>query len=57
MQLVELRLGIDVEAYLTEHYANNGRLLRDIATDLGVDIATVSRWKDSFGLVRQDRAS
>jgi transposase len=54
MQLVEIRQGIDLRVYLREHYVERGWLLRDIAADLGVDIGTVSRWKDHFGLVRQD---
>jgi len=57
MQLVEFRLGIDLADYLQDHYVNRGRLLRDIAADLGVDIGTVSRWKDHFRLERQDAAS
>lgn len=52
MQLVELKLGIDLEAYLRENFVSRGRLLKDIAADLDVDIATVSRWKDTFRLER-----
>lgn len=52
MQLVEFRLGIDLASYLEEHYVNRGRLLKNIAVDLGVDIGTVSRWKDHFRLER-----
>jgi transposase len=52
MQLVELRQGIDLQAYLREHYVERGRLLKDIAAELGVDIGTVSRWKDHFRLER-----
>lgn len=57
MQLVELRLGIELEAYLREHYVTKGRLLRDIADDLGVDVGTVSRWKDAFRLERQEQTA
>lgn len=58
MQLVEIRLGIgDLGAHLREEYTVKGRLLKDIAIDLGVDIGTVSRWKDHFGLERQAKAS
>lgn len=53
MQLVEIKLGIDLRAYLQEHYVERGRLLKDIAGDLGVDIGTISRWKDHFRLERQ----
>lgn len=52
MQLVELRLGIDLGDYLLEEYSRKGRLLKDIADDLGVDMGTVSRWKDAFRLER-----
>lgn len=57
MQLVEFRLGIDLPEYLNEHYVEQGRLLRDIAEDLGVDIGTVSRWKDHFRLERKEPAA
>lgn len=57
MQLVELRLGIDLGEYLQEHYVERGRLLKDIAADLDVDIGTVSRWKDTFRLERAEVAS
>lgn len=57
MQLVELRLGIDLPGYLQEHYVRQGRLLKDIASDLDVDIGTVSRWKDHFRLERTEKAS
>lgn len=57
MQLVELKLGIDLRAYLNEHYVVRGRLLKDIAADLDVDIGTVSRWKDHFGLARTEGAA
>lgn len=52
MQLVEFQRGIDLGAYLRVEYVEKGRLLKDIAADLGVDIATVSRWKDHFRLER-----
>jgi hypothetical protein len=52
MQLVEIQRGIEIEAYLREHFVTKGELLRDIAADLKLDIATVSRWKDHFGLER-----
>lgn len=57
MQLVEIRLGIDLEEYLAEQFGRQGRLLKDIADDLNVDIATVSRWKDHFGVERVAAAS
>jgi len=57
MQLVELQRGIDLQAFLQDHYVVRGRLLKDIAAELGVDIGTVSRWKDHFRLERQDVAS
>lgn len=57
MQLLELQKGIDLGDYLREQYVERGRLLKDIAADLGVDIGTVSRWKDHFGLMRPDKAA
>ena len=57
MQLVELRMGIDLEAYLREHFVARRRFLKDIAAELDVDIATVSRWKDHFELERSEVAS
>lgn len=52
MQLVEIRRGIDLEVFLRDQYVTQGRLLKDIAEELGVDIGTVSRWKDHFRLER-----
>ena len=52
MQLVELKLGIELGTYLREEFVAKGRLLKDIAKDLDVDLGTVSRWKDAFGLER-----
>jgi len=52
MQLVELKLGIELGAYLRDEYVRKARLLKDIASDLDVDLGTVSRWKDAFGLER-----
>jgi DNA-binding MarR family transcriptional regulator len=57
MQLVEIQRGIDLQAYLTAEFTEKGRLLKDIADELGVDIGTVSRWKDHFGLERRAEAS
>lgn len=57
MQLVELQRGIDLQTYLADEYVTKGRLLKDIASDLGVDIGTVSRWKDHFRLERQDQVA
>jgi transposase len=57
MQLVEIQRGIDLQLYLTDEYVTKGRLLKDIAAELGVDIGTVSRWKDHFRLERQEQAS
>lgn len=55
MELVELRRGIDLAAYLTEKYHDDGLRLADIAIALEVDIATVSRWMDHFGISRRVR--
>lgn len=57
MQLVEFRKGIDLEAYLREAFVTRGQLLKEIADELDVDTATVSRWKDHFGLARQEASS
>jgi hypothetical protein len=50
MQLLEIQRGIDLSAYLQEEYVTKGRKQSAIASDLGVDIGTVSRWMAHFGL-------
>jgi hypothetical protein len=57
MQLVELQRDIEIESYLREHFVERGELLKDIAADLKLDIATVSRWKDHFRLERTQPAA
>lgn len=50
MQLVELRLAINLPVYLRDQYVTRGRKLAEIATDLDVDTGTVSRWMAHFGI-------
>lgn len=50
MRRIEQRLGIDIEAYLREHYVGNGLTQEQIATSLGVDASTVTRWMAFFGI-------
>lgn len=55
MQLIELRLGEPLQVFLGREYTTKGRRLRDIATDLGVDTGTVSRWMAHFGVQTRTR--
>ena len=50
MQLVESRLGRPVREYLHDAYIVQERPQADIAAEIGVDAATVSRWMRRFGI-------
>lgn len=50
MRLVETRLGRPVSEYLHDAYVVQERPQADIADELGVDAATVSRWMRKFGI-------
>lgn len=51
MRRVEARLGRPLSEYLTEQYRVH--TLGEIATELGVDAVTVSRWMDRLGIERR----
>ena len=50
MQLVEARLGRPVHEYLHDAYIVQERPQAEIAAEIGVDAATVSRWMRKFGI-------
>lgn len=55
MKLVEREYEIDLDAYLREQYHDKGLRLRDIATALGKDTGTISRWMAARGIPRRIR--
>lgn len=50
MQLVEARLGRDLADYLRDAYEVRELAQVDIAAEIGVDAATVSRWMARYGI-------
>lgn len=48
MRRVEARLKIDLGEYLPRRYGVEGATQEQIATDLGVDGSTLSRWMAAF---------
>ncbi len=50
MQLVEAKLGRPLEEYLEERYVRDGLTTEQIATDLGINNGTVSRWMSALGV-------
>lgn len=50
MQLVEARLGRPLDDYLRDAYLDRELAQSDIAAEIGVDAATVSRWMARFGI-------
>ncbi len=50
MKRLEKRLGIDVPARLRERYVDEGKTQQEIADELKVDVATVSRWMTKLGI-------
>lgn len=50
MQLVEHRLGRPLEDVLTELYVDQGMTVKQVATELGVSGASVSRWMSELGI-------
>lgn len=50
MRRLEARLGVDIEARLRELYEVRRMTQPEIAAELGIDAATVSRWMAWFGI-------
>lgn len=50
MQLVETKIGRPVAEYLRDAYIVREMTQADIASDLGIDTATVSRWMARHGI-------
>ena len=50
MRRLEARLGIDLHAFLSRRYVDEGATQQAIADELKVDVATVSRWMTRLGI-------
>lgn len=50
MRRLEARLGIDLGAFLEKRYHAEGRTQQEIADELRIDVATVSRWMTRLGI-------
>jgi len=50
MRRLETRLGIDLGVFLRDRYVGQGRTQQQIADELKVDVATVSRWMTRLGI-------
>lgn len=50
MRRLEGRLGIDLHERIRERYVVEGKTQQQIADELGVDVATVSRWMARLGI-------
>lgn len=50
MRRLETRLGIDLRAFLSDRYETEGKTQQQIADELKVDVATVSRWMTKLGI-------
>lgn len=50
MQLVEHRLGRPLEDVLRELYTDQGMTVKQVAEELGVSSASVSRWMGELGI-------
>lgn len=50
MQLVEHRLGRPLEVVLTELYISQGMTVREVAAEIGVSTASISRWMSELGI-------
>ena len=50
MRRLETRLGIDLDAFLRNRYEAEGKTQQQIADELRVDVATVSRWMTKLGI-------
>jgi Homeodomain-like domain len=50
MRRLEVRLGIDIYEFLQDRYERQRKTQPEIAAELGIDAATVSRWMAWFGI-------
>lgn len=50
MRRLEARLGIDLEAFLRSRYVDQGKTQQEIAAELKIDVATVSRYMSRLGI-------
>ena len=50
MRRLQDRRGIDLEAFLRDRYQVQGKTQTEIADELGVDAATISRWMARLGI-------
>jgi hypothetical protein len=50
MRQVEERIGQPLRLYLLDAYIVRERSMRQIGTEIGVDVATVSRWMRQLGI-------
>ena len=50
MQLVEHRLGRPLEEVLADLYVDQGMTVKQVAEELGVSSASVSRWMSELGI-------
>lgn len=50
MRRIETKRGIDLAAFLRERYEADGKTQQEIAGELGIDVATVSRWMARLGI-------
>jgi DNA invertase Pin-like site-specific DNA recombinase len=50
MRRLEERLSIDLESFLRRRYDDEGATQAEIASELSVDITTISRWMTRLGI-------
>jgi DNA-binding transcriptional regulator LsrR (DeoR family) len=50
MRRLETRMGIDLVVFIRDRYEVQGRTQQEIADELKVDVATVSRWMTKLGI-------
>jgi DNA-binding transcriptional regulator LsrR (DeoR family) len=50
MRRIEERRGIDLEAFVRDLYEVQHKTQQEIAAELGIDVATVSRWMAKLGI-------
>lgn len=50
MTRIEARRGIDLSDFLTRRYVREGATQEAIASELGVDASTITRWMAHLGI-------